>query len=96
MTTTTTADRYRAMVPFEARVAPEVLALCRSLHEMDLGCDRPFTGCDLPDHEEDALALNGVPVRLIDWCACGGDHVIDVYHATWVKIPHPNAVVVRW
>lgn len=57
MTTTTTADRYKAMVPFDARVAPEVLALCRSLHEMDLGCDRPFTGCDLPDHEEDALAL---------------------------------------
>jgi hypothetical protein len=40
--------------------------------------------------------VNGVRVKLIDWCACGGNHVIDVYHSTWVKIPHPNSVTIRW
>lgn len=40
--------------------------------------------------------VNGVRVRLIDWCGCKGDHVIDVYHATWTKIPHPDSVVIRW
>jgi len=40
--------------------------------------------------------VNGVRVKLIDWCACGGNHVIDVYHSTWVKIPHPSSVTIRW
>ncbi|MGV0985047.1 MAG: hypothetical protein ACOYB2_10860 [Limnohabitans sp.] len=40
--------------------------------------------------------VNGVPVKLIDFCGCGGNHVIDVYHATWVKIPHPSRVTIRW
>lgn len=40
--------------------------------------------------------VNGVAVRLIDWCGCGGDHVIDVYHSTWVKIPNQSHVVIRW
>ena len=40
--------------------------------------------------------VNGVEVILIDFCACGGDHVIDVYHSTWVRIPHPNHAKVTW
>jgi len=40
--------------------------------------------------------VNGVAVRLVDWCACGGGHVIDVYHATWLLIPHPSEAVVTW
>ena len=27
-----------------------------------------------------------VTVRLIDWCACGGDHVIDLYHSAFVSL----------
>jgi hypothetical protein len=37
-----------------------------------------------------------VAVTLIDWCACGGNHVIDVYHSTWVLIPDREWVTVRW
>jgi hypothetical protein len=40
--------------------------------------------------------VNGVRVSLVDWCACSGNHVIDVFHATWVTIPHPAAVTIRW
>jgi hypothetical protein len=40
--------------------------------------------------------VNGVRVKLIDWCFCGGNHVIDVYHSTWVKIPHQSHVTIRW
>ena len=40
--------------------------------------------------------VNGVAVTLIDWCGCPGNHVIDVYHATWLKIPNPSNVEVRW
>ena len=40
--------------------------------------------------------VNGIAVLLVDWCQCNGDHVIDVYHATWVTIPHPDSVEVRW
>lgn len=40
--------------------------------------------------------VNGVRVKLIDWCACGGNHVVDVYHSTWIKIPHPSNVTIRW
>jgi hypothetical protein len=36
--------------------------------------------------------VNGVAVKLIDFCACGGNHVIDVYYGTWVTIPHPSRV----
>lgn len=44
-------------IPFEARVKPEVLALCRSLHHVEAGCDRPFGQCEPSDHEDDADAL---------------------------------------
>lgn len=40
--------------------------------------------------------VNGVRLTLADWCACGGDHVIDVYHFTWLKIPHPDHVIITW
>ena len=40
--------------------------------------------------------VNGVAVTLIDWCGCPGNHVIDVYHGTWVTIPSPSWAVVRW
>jgi hypothetical protein len=40
--------------------------------------------------------VNGVRVRLIDWCACGGDHVIDVYHSTWTSIPNQSHVTITW
>jgi hypothetical protein len=40
--------------------------------------------------------VNGVPVKLIDWCACSGAHVVDVYHSTWLRIPHPNSVTITW
>lgn len=40
--------------------------------------------------------VNGVAVTLIDFCQCGGNHVIDVYHATWLTIPHPDSVTIRW
>jgi hypothetical protein len=40
--------------------------------------------------------VNGVPVKLIDSCACGGDHVIDVYRSTWLKIPNPDQVTIKW
>jgi len=43
-----------------------------------------------------SVYVNGVRVTLIDWCACGGDHVIDVYHATWLRIPHPSSAVITW
>jgi hypothetical protein len=47
-----------------------------------------------PHYKGKHVFVNGVEVTLIDWCACGGNHVIDVYHSTWVKIPHPNHVTV--
>lgn len=40
--------------------------------------------------------VNGVRVTIADFCACGGNHVIDVYHSTWVKIPHQSNVTVTW
>lgn len=40
--------------------------------------------------------VNGVRVQLVDWCACGGNHIIDVYHATWLRIPHPSRATIRW
>ena len=42
------------------------------------------------------VLVNGVAVRLIDVCACGGAHVIDVYHAEWLSIPHPDSAEVTW
>ena len=50
----------------------------------------------LGDWRGKVVWVNGVRVKLIDFCACSGDHVIDVYHATWTKIPHPDSVVIRW
>jgi len=49
-----------------------------------------------PNWRGKTVYVNGVRVKLIDFCACGGNHVIDVYHATWVKIPHPSSVTIRW
>jgi hypothetical protein len=40
--------------------------------------------------------VNEVEVILVDFCACGGDHVIDVYHDTWVNIPDQSHVTVTW
>lgn len=40
--------------------------------------------------------VNGVRVTLIDFCACGGNHVIDVYHSTWVTIPHQSNATITW
>jgi hypothetical protein len=40
--------------------------------------------------------VNGVSVTLIDWCACGGNHVIDVYHSTWVRIPNQSHATITW
>ena len=45
------------VMPFEARVRPEVLAVCRALHHIEAGCDRPFGQCEPQDHEDDADAL---------------------------------------
>ena len=45
----------RPYVPFDARVAPEVYALCRALHQTELECER--FDCDVVRHEDDALAL---------------------------------------
>jgi hypothetical protein len=49
-----------------------------------------------PDYKGTHVWVNGVEVILVDFCACGGDHVIDVYHDTWVTIPHPDRVTVTW
>jgi hypothetical protein len=38
--------------------------------------------------------VNGVAVKLIDWCACGGSHTIDIYYSTWIKIGWN--IVIRW
>lgn len=40
--------------------------------------------------------VNGVRVTLIDWCACNGAHVVDVYHSTWLRIPHQSSVTITW
>jgi hypothetical protein len=40
--------------------------------------------------------VNGVKVTIVDFCACGGDHVIDVYHSTWTSIPNQSHVTITW
>lgn len=42
-------------VPFEARVKPEVFALCKALHQIKSGCER--WDCEVQKHEDDADAL---------------------------------------
>jgi hypothetical protein len=42
-------------IPFEARVAPEVYALCKALHQIEVECER--FRCERERHEDDALAL---------------------------------------
>jgi hypothetical protein len=49
-----------------------------------------------PHYKGKTVWVNGVPVKLIDFCACSGNHVIDVYHSTWITIPNQSHVVVRW
>ena len=43
-------------------------------------------------------ASNGrsIQVKLIDWCACGGDHFIDLYHDAFVALGAPRRATVRW
>jgi hypothetical protein len=49
-----------------------------------------------PGYKGTHVWVNGVEVILVDFCACGGDHVIDVYHSTWVTIPDQGHVTVSW
>lgn len=35
-------------------------------------------------------------VRLYDWCACGGDHVIDLYHNVFVAVAEKREVTISW
>lgn len=49
-----------------------------------------------PHYKGRHVWVNGVEVVLIDWCACGGGHVIDVYWNTWRTIPNPDRAVVTW
>lgn len=37
-----------------------------------------------------------IRVRLIDWCACGGAHFIDLYHDAWIALGSPRRATVRW
>lgn len=60
------------------------------------GAAGPELRAALGDWRGRTVYVNGVPVKLIDWCACGGGHVIDVYHATWVTIPNQSSVTIRW
>lgn len=41
---------------------------------------------------------NGVTIRvkLIDFCACGGDHFIDLYHDAFVALGAPRRATVSW
>lgn len=51
-----TPPAYRSpYVPFEARVKPEVLAVCKALHQIEAECVR--FGCEYERHEDDAAAL---------------------------------------
>jgi len=49
-----------------------------------------------PNWRGTTVYVNGIPVKLIDFCACGGNHVVDVYHSTWLKIPNQSHVTIRW
>lgn len=49
-----------------------------------------------PHYKGRHVWVNGVEVTIVDFCACGGDHVIDVYHKAWLTIPDPEHAVVRW
>lgn len=35
-------------------------------------------------------------VKLIDYCACGGDHFLDLYHAAWDWLGRPSRATVKW
>ena len=37
-----------------------------------------------------------IEVTLIDWCACGGDHFLDLYHDAWVLLGRPGRATVTW
>jgi len=44
------------------------------------------------------VSANGRSVRvtLVDWCACGGSHFIDLYHDAWVRLGSPSRATVSW
>jgi len=37
-----------------------------------------------------------IRVTLIDWCACGGDHFLDLYHDAWDALGRPRRATVSW
>jgi hypothetical protein len=41
-----------------------------------------------------------IVVKLIDWCACGGSHIIDLYHGAFSQLASPSSgglgVTVTW
>jgi rare lipoprotein A (peptidoglycan hydrolase) len=41
-----------------------------------------------------------IVVKLIDWCACGGSHVIDLYHGAFSQLASPSSggltVTITW
>jgi len=43
---------------------------------------------------------NCIYVKLIDWCACGGSHIIDLYHGAFSQLASPSSgglgVTVTW
>ena len=44
------------------------------------------------------VTANGrsIRVRLIDWCACGGRHFIDLYWDAFNALGRPTRATVRW
>lgn len=39
--------------------------------------------------------VNGIPVRLTDWCACGGDRIIDLDRRTFARLALPSRGVIE-
>ncbi len=44
------------------------------------------------------VTANGktIQVKLIDWCACGGDHFIDLYYDAFKLLGFPSKATVTW
>lgn len=44
------------------------------------------------------VSANGLSVRvtLIDWCACGDDHFIDLYYDAFKALGFPSQATVSW
>lgn len=60
------------------------------------GAAGPALRAALGDWRGRTVYVNGVRLTVVDYCACGGNHVIDVYHSTWLTIPNPDSVVITW